>query len=59
MNSATITYRLSCARCGAGDIVWTSPNTFVASSNAALFCGATVDFVDINPHTYNMRSQAF
>lgn len=39
---------------GAGDVVWTSPNTFVASSNAALYCGATVDFVDIDALTYNM-----
>jgi len=34
--------------------LWTSPNTFVASANCALYCGAEVDFVDINPHTYNM-----
>src|SRR6056300_2067108 len=38
----------------AGDIVWTSPNTFVASANCALYCGASVDFVDIDPNTYNM-----
>ena len=37
-----------------GDIVWTSPNTFVATSNAALYCGADVDFVDIDPVTYNL-----
>jgi UDP-4-amino-4,6-dideoxy-N-acetyl-beta-L-altrosamine transaminase len=36
------------------DIVWTTPNTFVATSNAALYCCATVDFVDINPKTYNL-----
>ena len=42
----------------AGDIVWTSPNTFVASSNAALYCGASVDFVDIDPVTYNMSVSA-
>ena len=41
-----------------GDVVWTSPNTFVASSNAALYCGASVDFVDINPVTYNMSVSA-
>ena len=34
-----------------GDILWTSPNTFVASANCARFCGATIDFVDINPST--------
>ena len=37
-----------------GDIVWTSPNSFVASANAAIYCGAKVDFVDIDPHTYNL-----
>jgi UDP-4-amino-4,6-dideoxy-N-acetyl-beta-L-altrosamine transaminase len=37
-----------------GDIVWTTSNTFVATSNAALYCGATIDFVDINPKTYNL-----
>lgn len=37
-----------------GDVVWTSPNTFVATSNAALYCGADVDFVDIDETTYNM-----
>jgi len=37
-----------------GDIVWTSPNTFVSTANAALYCGATVDFVDIDPNTYNI-----
>ena len=42
----------------AGDLVWTSPNTFVASSNAALYCGASVDFVDIDPVTYNMSVSA-
>jgi UDP-4-amino-4,6-dideoxy-N-acetyl-beta-L-altrosamine transaminase len=36
------------------DIVWTTPNTFVATANAALYCGATVDFVDIDPKTYNL-----
>jgi UDP-4-amino-4,6-dideoxy-N-acetyl-beta-L-altrosamine transaminase len=39
---------------GTGDTVWTSPNTFVASSNAALYCGASVDFVDIDLGTYNL-----
>ena len=42
----------------AGDVVWTSPNTFVASSNAALYCGASVYFVDIDPVTYNMSASA-
>jgi UDP-4-amino-4,6-dideoxy-N-acetyl-beta-L-altrosamine transaminase len=39
---------------GKGDTLWTSPITFVASSNAALYCGASADFVDIDPETYNM-----
>ena len=37
-----------------GDLLWTVPNTFVATSNAALMCGAEVDFIDIDPHTFNM-----
>ena len=37
-----------------GDTVWTTPNTFVATANAALYCGAKVDFVDIDSKTYNM-----
>jgi len=43
---------------GTGDTVWTSPNTFVASSNAALYCGASVDFVDIDLETYNLSITA-
>ncbi|MBE1294808.1 UDP-4-amino-4,6-dideoxy-N-acetyl-beta-L-altrosamine transaminase [Phycobacter azelaicus] len=39
---------------GPGDLLWTSPNTFVATSNAALYCGASVDFIDIDPDTYVM-----
>lgn len=39
---------------GSGDSVWTVPNTFVASANAALYCGANVDFVDIDPATFNI-----
>ena len=42
----------------AGDRLWTSPNTFVASSNCALYCGAAVDFVDIDPRTHNMSVDA-
>ncbi len=41
---------------GEGDVVWTSPNSFVASANCALYCGAEVDFVDIDPATYNMSA---
>ncbi|VEB85810.1 TDP-4-oxo-6-deoxy-D-glucose transaminase [Citrobacter koseri] len=41
-----------------GDWLWTSPNTFVASANCALYCGANVSFVDIDPQTYNMSVSA-
>jgi UDP-4-amino-4,6-dideoxy-N-acetyl-beta-L-altrosamine transaminase len=56
MNSATSALHLACVALGVrpGDSVWTSPVTFVASSNAALYCGAKVDFVDIDERTYNM-----
>ncbi len=42
-----------------GDRVWTSPNSFVASANCARYCGATVDFVDIDPRTYNFSAREF
>lgn len=56
VNSATSALHVACLALGvqAGDVIWTSPVTFVASANCALYCGATVDFVDINPQTYNM-----
>ena len=56
INSATSALHIACLALdvGPGDIVWTSPITFVASANCALYCGADVDFVDIDPHTYNM-----
>ena len=56
VNSATSALHIAylAAGLGPGDIFWTSPNTFVASANAALYCGAAVDFVDIDPCTYNM-----
>jgi UDP-4-amino-4,6-dideoxy-N-acetyl-beta-L-altrosamine transaminase len=56
VNSATSALHIACLALGVGpgDLVWTSPVTFVASSNCALYCGATVDFVDIDPRTYNM-----
>ena len=55
-NSATSSLHLACRalEITKGDIVWTSPISFVASSNCALYCGATVDFVDIDLTTYNM-----
>jgi UDP-4-amino-4,6-dideoxy-N-acetyl-beta-L-altrosamine transaminase len=54
--NATAALHIACLALGvgAGDRVWTSPITFVASANCALYCGATVDFVDIDPVTYNM-----
>lgn len=56
MNSATAALHVACLalEVGPGDLVWTTPNTFVASANAALYCGADVDFVDIDPVTWNM-----
>jgi UDP-4-amino-4,6-dideoxy-N-acetyl-beta-L-altrosamine transaminase len=56
VNSATSALHLACLALdvGPGDRVWTSAITFVASANCALYCGAEVDFVDIDPRTYNM-----
>lgn len=56
VNSATSALHLACLALGVGksDVVWTSPITFVASANCALYCGASVDFVDIDPRTYNL-----
>jgi UDP-4-amino-4,6-dideoxy-N-acetyl-beta-L-altrosamine transaminase len=56
VNNATSALHIACLALGVtkGDWVWTSPITFVASANCALYCGAQVDFVDIDPHTYNM-----
>jgi UDP-4-amino-4,6-dideoxy-N-acetyl-beta-L-altrosamine transaminase len=55
-NSATSALHVACLALdvGPGDWVWTSPTTFVASANCALYCGANVDFVDIDPLTYNL-----
>jgi UDP-4-amino-4,6-dideoxy-N-acetyl-beta-L-altrosamine transaminase len=60
VNSATSALHLACLALGVGpgDRVWTSPITFVASANAALYCGAEVDFVDIDPRSYNMCPDA-
>ena len=56
VNSATSALHIACLALGVGkgDVVWTTPITFVASANCALYCGATVDFVDIDPRTYNL-----
>ena len=60
VNSATSALHVACLALDVrpGDIVWTSPNTFVASANCARYCGAKVDFVDIDPATYNMSVEA-
>lgn len=56
VNSATSALHIACLALdlGPGDLLWTTPNTFVASANCALYCGAEVDFVDIDPSTYNL-----
>jgi UDP-4-amino-4,6-dideoxy-N-acetyl-beta-L-altrosamine transaminase len=55
-NSATSALHIACLGLGVGlgDLVWTSPNSFVASANCALYCGADVDFVDIDSSTMNL-----
>ena len=60
VNSATSALHIACLALGLGegDSLWTSPNTFVASANCALYCGAEIDFVDIDPATYNMSTSA-
>lgn len=56
VNSATSALHIACLvlGLGEGDILWTTPITFVASANCGLYCGAKVDFVDIDPKTYNL-----
>ena len=56
VNSATSALHIACLALGVGpgDTVWTSPNTFVATANCARYCGASVDFVDIDPRTWCM-----
>lgn len=60
VNSATSALHIACLALsvGKGDVVWTTPITFVASANCALYCGATVDFVDIDQQTYNMSVES-
>jgi UDP-4-amino-4,6-dideoxy-N-acetyl-beta-L-altrosamine transaminase len=60
VNSATSALHLACLALdlGPGDWLWTSPNTFVASANCGRYCGAAVDFVDINRDTYNLCPEA-
>lgn len=59
VNSATSALHIACLALsvGQGDLVWTSAITFVASANCALYCGAEVDFIDINPRTFNIDTQ--
>jgi UDP-4-amino-4,6-dideoxy-N-acetyl-beta-L-altrosamine transaminase len=60
VNSATSALHIACLALGVGpgDIVWTNPISFVASANCALYCGAKVDFVDIDPDTFNISVAA-
>ncbi len=60
MNSATSALHVACLALGLGngDWLWTTSITFVASANCGLYCGARVDFVDIDPRTYNLCPQA-
>jgi len=60
VNSATSALHIACMALGLGpgDVLWTVPNTFVASANCALYCGATVDFVDIDPERFTLCPQA-
>ncbi|MFK4533999.1 UDP-4-amino-4,6-dideoxy-N-acetyl-beta-L-altrosamine transaminase [Bradyrhizobium ottawaense] len=60
VSNATAALHIACLALdlGPGDVLWTVPNTFVASANCALYCGASVDFVDIDPRTYNMSVTA-
>ncbi|MGL4447519.1 MAG: UDP-4-amino-4,6-dideoxy-N-acetyl-beta-L-altrosamine transaminase [Shewanella sp.] len=56
VNSATSALHIACLALGlgVGDYLWTTPITFVASANCGLYCGAKIDFVDIDPYTYNL-----
>ncbi len=60
VNSATSALHLACLALDLGprDWLWTTPISFVASANCALYCGAQVDFVDIDPRTYNLCTKA-
>ncbi len=59
-NSGTSALHVACLSLGLkkGDYAWTSPISFVASSNCALYCGAKIDFVDIDPSTFNISINA-
>jgi UDP-4-amino-4,6-dideoxy-N-acetyl-beta-L-altrosamine transaminase len=61
VSSATAALHTACLAAGlkTGNLLWTSPNTFVASANCGLYCGASIDFVDINRKTYNVSVDRF
>lgn len=58
--NATAALHIACLALdlGPGDRLWTTPITFVASANCGRYCGATVDFVDIDPQTFNISASA-
>lgn len=58
VNSATSALHIACLslELGKGDLIWTSPNSFVASANCGVYCNAEVDFVDIDPSTFNIST---
>ena len=60
-NSATSALHLACLALGLGpgDLLWTTPITFVSSANCARYCGAKVDFVDIDPFSWNISFNHF
>ena len=60
VNSATSALHIACLAIGLGkgDILWTVPNSFVASANCGLYCGAKVDFVDIDSKTWNISIES-
>ena len=59
VNSGTSALHIACLALGLkeGDWLWTSPISFVASSNCALYCGANVDFIDIDSRSFNISVQ--
>lgn len=60
-NSATSALHIACLSLGLGpgDLFWTSPTTFVATANCGIYCGAEIDFVDIDPDTFNICAEKF
>src|SRR5262245_52706952 len=60
VSNATAALHIACLALGVttGQLVWTTPNSFLASANCALYCGGEIDFVDIDPATRNMSVTA-